>query len=93
MRYSEHEPEAMHQRPGYKFRRRHIITLPLHEFKVRFIKEKGYKDGWHGLMLAFLFAAYRVVCVVRYWDKYRPTLPDDSKDTTLRYVWRLLRDK
>lgn len=36
--------------PFYSF-----ITYPMHMFYSRFVKERGYKDGFYGLLLAFCF--------------------------------------
>lgn len=90
--YSRNEAEAMKQR-DYKFRRRHLIVMPWREFKLRFIKEKGYKDGFHGLAIATLFMFYRAISVLQYWEKYEPKYPKDENRSLLGYMIKLFLDK
>ncbi len=93
IRYSQHETTAMHERPEYTFRRRHILVVPWREFKLRFITTKGYRDGYIGLVLATLFAAYRAVAIIRYWDRYQPKDMRDSKRSLISYLTRLYLDR
>lgn len=90
--YSEKEADAMHSR-GYSFRRRHIVVIPWREFKLRFFTTKGYKDGFHGLAIALLFACYRVISVMQYWEKYKPTYVDDTNRGRFSYLIKLFLDK
>lgn len=90
--YSEKEAEAMHDR-DYQFRRRHIIIIPWREFSLRFFKTKGYKDGFHGLAIALLFACYRVISIMQYWEKYKPAYVDDTNRGRFSYLVKLFLDK
>lgn len=92
VKYSEKEAEAMKER-GYKFRRRHILVIPWREFKLRYFTTKGYSDGFHGLAIALLFACYRVISVMQYWEKYKPEYPDDANRGRLSYLVKLFLDK
>lgn len=90
--YSEKEADAMKDR-DYKFRRRHIVVIPWREFKLRYFKTQGYKDGFHGLAIALLFTCYRVISVLQYWEKYKPTYVDDTGRGRFSYVIKLFLDK
>ena len=56
-RYSEIDARMLYD-AGSRPRRRAIITAPMRHFHWRFITLKGYRDGWHGLRLSVLMAAY-----------------------------------
>ena len=43
---------------GDRPRRRALVTAPLRHFAWRFLTLKGYREGWHGLRLCLLMAAY-----------------------------------
>lgn len=45
------------------------IRLPWNEFLKRFFADKGYKDGFHGLMLSILMAFYHFVVFAYIWEK------------------------
>jgi glycosyltransferase involved in cell wall biosynthesis len=54
---------------GYQFSYFDAIRFPLNEFLSRFFARKGYKDGFHGLMLSFLMAFYHFIIFALLWEK------------------------
>ncbi len=56
---------------GMRPRARTYVTMPLREFHRRFIREKGYRDGLHGLRLSVLMAYYELQTWVRVARKWR----------------------
>ena len=54
---------------GYEFNYFDAIKFPLSEFLSRFFARKGYKDGFHGLMLSLLMAFYHFVIFAFIWEK------------------------
>ena len=66
--YAPNEAEELLKK-GYEFSFFDAIKLPLNEFLSRFFARKGYKDGYHGLMLALLMAFYYFVVFAYIWEK------------------------
>ena len=56
-------------RKGYSFSYFDAIRFPLGEFLSRFFARKGYKDGFHGLMLALLMSFYHLIVFAFIWEK------------------------
>ena len=56
-------------RKGYSFSYFDVIRFPLSEFLSRFFARKGYKDGFHGLVLALLMAFYHLIVFAFIWEK------------------------
>jgi glycosyltransferase involved in cell wall biosynthesis len=54
---------------GYQFSYFDAIRFPLNEFISRFFARKGYKDGFHGLMLSLLMAFYHFMIFAYLWEK------------------------
>lgn len=54
---------------GYEFNYFDVIKFPLSEFLSRFFARKGYKDGFHGLILSLLMAFYHFVIFTFIWEK------------------------
>jgi len=54
---------------GYVFSYFDAIRFPLNEFLSRFFARKGYKDGFHGLMLSLLMAFYHLLVFAYLWEK------------------------
>jgi len=65
---------------GYVFSYADAIRFPLKEFLSRFFSRKGYRDGFHGLMLAMLMAFYHFLVFANLWElnKFRDL---DEKQT------------
>jgi len=54
---------------GYQFSYFDAIRFPLNEFISRFFARKGYRDGFHGLILSFLMAFYHFLIFAFLWEK------------------------
>lgn len=54
---------------GYRFKWQDLIAKPTAEFLSRFFAGSGYKDGIHGLALAFLQAFSEIVLYLKLWEK------------------------
>lgn len=66
--YAPNEAEE-YLRKGYEFTYFDAVRFPLNEFLSRFFARKGYKDGFHGLMLSLLMAFYHFLIFVFIWEK------------------------
>ena len=53
---------------GYKFEAKDLISKPLGEFMSRFFAGDGYKDGLHGLVLAFLQMFSIMLIYLKVWQ-------------------------
>lgn len=53
---------------GYKFNWRDLIIKPTHEFINRYFEGQGYKDGIHGLALAFLQSLAIFTVYAKIWE-------------------------
>jgi len=49
-------------------RKRFILTKPLRNFKKTYWKQKGYKDGMHGLAFCLVFSFYKFLIYAKYWE-------------------------
>jgi len=54
---------------GYKFSYFDVIHFPLNDFMAWFFARKGYKDGFHGLVLALMQAFYHFLVFAFIWEK------------------------
>lgn len=63
-RYTSIEAHQSLER-GEKHNYFHMVSAAAKEFMIRFIKNKGYKDGWRGLYLSLLMLFYRVVTNIK----------------------------
>ena len=66
---------------GYKFLWKDIVTKPTGEFLSRYFFGEGYKDGLHGLALAFLQAFSELTVYLKIWQsekfaEHNPELGD-----------------
>jgi len=66
--YAPNEAEEL-LRKGYEFSYADAIRLPVREFLSRFFARGGYKDGFHGLMLAFVMAIYHWTIFAYIWEQ------------------------
>lgn len=66
--YAPNEAEEL-LRKGYIFNYRDAIRLPVKEFLSRYFAREGYKDGFHGLMLAIVMAMYHFGIFAYIWEK------------------------
>jgi hypothetical protein len=54
--------------PSLLPKRRNLILSPLSHFLRMFISKKGYKDGFHGFVLALLDATYTLLLYAKIWE-------------------------
>jgi glycosyltransferase involved in cell wall biosynthesis len=66
--YAPNEAEEL-LRKGYVFDWLGAIRLPMSEFLNRFFAREGYKDGFHGLILALLMGVYYLAIFSYLWEK------------------------
>lgn len=66
--YAPNEAEELKRR-GYVFDWNGAIRFPMSEFLSRYFAREGYKDGFHGLVLALLMSAYYLAIFVYLWEK------------------------
>ena len=66
--YAPNESEEL-LRKGYVFDYKDAIQFPVKEFLSRYFAREGYKDGFHGLILALLMAIYHFVIFTYLWEK------------------------
>ncbi len=55
-------------RNGYKLTFSDAFRFPLNEFLSRYFLREGYRDGFHGLMLSLLMAAYHFIVYANIWE-------------------------
>jgi (heptosyl)LPS beta-1,4-glucosyltransferase len=68
LNYAPNEAEE-YLRNGYKFSYFDVIRFPLNDFMSWFFARKGYKDGFHGLVLALMQAFYHFLVFAFIWEK------------------------
>lgn len=68
LRYAQNESDSLLEK-NYQFSYFDAIKFPLSEFLSRFFARKGYKDGFHGLMLSLLMASYHFIIFAFIWEK------------------------
>src|ERR1035437_1393614 len=66
--YAPNEAEE-YLRGNYKFSYFDAIRFPLNDFMSWFFARKGYKDGFHGLVLALMQAFYHFLVFAFIWEK------------------------
>lgn len=68
LNYAQNEADDLLSK-GYELKYFDAIKFPLSEFLSRFFARKGYKDGFHGLILSLLMAFYHFVIFAFIWEK------------------------
>lgn len=68
LNYAQNEADSLLEK-GYQLSHFDAIRFPINEFLSRFFARKGYKDGFHGLMLSLLMAFYHFVIFSLIWEK------------------------
>jgi (heptosyl)LPS beta-1,4-glucosyltransferase len=90
--YTKFEVEHLREQ-GYRFRRRHLVVSPLREFWRRYVANHGYRDGFDGLVLAWLLTAYKGVTVLKYWERYGQRDYRDKGQGLVRGLVRIMLDR
>jgi len=67
LRYSSQQSKELID-SGYKFDAKDLIIKPISEFISRFFAGDGYKDGLHGLILAFLQMFSVMLIYLKVWQ-------------------------
>lgn len=67
LRYSTQQAKEMVS-SGYKFDVKDLLSKPIGEFISRFFAGEGYKDGLHGLVLAFLQMFSVMLVYLKIWQ-------------------------
>ena len=67
LRYSTQQSKELIS-SGYKFDAKDLISKPISEFMSRFFAGEGYKDGLHGLVLAFLQMFSIMLIYLKVWQ-------------------------
>jgi glycosyltransferase involved in cell wall biosynthesis len=69
-RYIDFEAKILKEK-GIRAKPWTYVTMPIREFRRRYIALKGYKDGWVGLQLCGLMSWYMFLSYVRLGKLYR----------------------
>lgn len=69
-RYSEVEARNLYK-AGVRFSWWLIFWRPAREFLVRFIKHRGFLDGFYGFALTYLMMVYQLQLMVKLWELQR----------------------
>ena len=69
-RYSDIESENLFEN-GIKFSWFLFIWKPMREFLVRYIKHKGFLDGFYGFALTVLMMVYQLQVMIKLWELER----------------------
>jgi glycosyltransferase involved in cell wall biosynthesis len=65
---SLHVSNKLKANPAAEARWHNLILNPLSHFLRMFISKKGYKDGFHGFVLALLDATYTMLLYAKLWE-------------------------
>ncbi|MGD0585827.1 MAG: glycosyltransferase family 2 protein [Oryzomonas sp.] len=80
--------EAKHLYDGHKkFNFKDMCVTSLREFYNRYIKSKGYKDGYRGLFLTLMMGFYRALTYIKLWEYWQ------NKDLSPEDNYRKLKEK
>jgi glycosyltransferase involved in cell wall biosynthesis len=53
-----------------RFSYRKLLVAAFREFRERYFRAKGYKEGVRGFSLAFMMFVYRALSYIKLWEKY-----------------------
>jgi (heptosyl)LPS beta-1,4-glucosyltransferase len=66
--YAPNEADQLIKK-GYKFRWQDALLFPFNEFLSRFFAREGYKDGFHGLVMALGMSFYHFIVFALIWER------------------------
>ena len=66
--YTENEADNF-LKTGKLFNPIDCLRMPINDFLKTFFSQKGYKDGFHGLVLSLLQSSYTLISMVKVWEK------------------------
>ncbi len=90
--YAPNEAEALRVNE-YAFSYKDTVWFPFQEFLRRYFAREGYKDGFHGLVLSLLMAAYHLAVFLYLWEyekfpsSVNPTVLLANQITTMKTEW------
>lgn len=67
IRYSGIEAKSLHE-GGVRFSWSSFFWKPTREFLVRFLRHRGFLDGFYGLALTILMMIYQMAILVKIWE-------------------------
>ena len=70
--YTSFEAGQMHK-AGVRFKTSMLMVKPAREFAYRYLKQRGWKDGFIGFVIAGLMTFYRFAVVLKLWELGRQT--------------------
>lgn len=65
---SLHVANILKERPGADVPWHKLILSPISHFLKMFVSKKGYRDGFHGFVLALLDAVYSLLLYAKLWE-------------------------
>lgn len=68
-RYTQIEAKQMYEKKVI-FRLSSLFKSTIKEFLIRFIKLRGYRDGFRGFALSTLMVFYRIVSFIKLWEMH-----------------------
>lgn len=68
-RYTNFEVDSLLRR-GVTFSVTGMLYAGAHEFYSRYVRQRGYRDGRHGLVLSLLMAFYRFLSHIKLWERH-----------------------
>lgn len=67
-RYAQVESNQLYKK-GIRFSWGKFIWWPTRVFLARFVKHQGYLDGIHGFSLTYLMMVYKIMVLIKLWEK------------------------
>lgn len=71
VRYAEVQADELIKEKSYQLATADLVLKPLGELMSRFFAGEGYKDGFHGLVLAVLQAYSKALVYLKVWEKQK----------------------
>lgn len=85
-RYTTIEAHQMMEQ-GRKFSLFRMLAAGFRGFQVRYISQKGYKDGYRGFFLSIMMGFYRTLNYIKLWEYWQ------NKDLSVEHKYRTLKEE
>lgn len=85
-RYTSIEANQMFE-AGKKFSLLRMMIAGFRGFQVRYINNKGYKDGYRGFFLSIMMGFYRTLNYIKLWENWQ------NKDSSVEDKYKELKEK
>ena len=72
---------------GKSFSLFRMLVAGFRGFQVRYINNKGYKDGYRGLFLSLMMGFYRTLNYIKLWEYWQ------NKDVPVEVTYNMLKEK